>query len=64
MEQLLTEIRTYCLARDITLATFGAYAVGDGKFCARIDAGGECLPRTAKRARAYMRDNPAKQGAA
>lgn len=58
MEKLIKEITAYCTAKGISPATFGSYALRDGKFFGRITKGGECLPKTVERARAYMRENP------
>lgn len=58
MEHLIEEIRSYCAARGISPATFGSYAVRDGKFFERIERGGQCLPRTMEQVRAYMVANP------
>lgn len=58
MKELITQIVAYCDAMGITPGTFGSYALNDGKFFKRISNGGECLPRIAEKAKAYMRDNP------
>lgn len=58
MEKLIEEITAYCAAKGISPGTFGSYAIRDGKFFGRIAKGGECLPKTAERVRAYMRENP------
>jgi hypothetical protein len=60
MDDLLKEISTYCAQRKISWSTFGNYAVSDGKFVDRLSRGGQCLPTTAQRARAYMAENPPK----
>lgn len=55
---LLSDARAYCAARGITLTTLGVYAVADSRLFARLEAGGECLPRTVRRVRKYMAENP------
>jgi hypothetical protein len=61
IKQLLSEAEAYCGAAGIKLATLGYYATNDTRLFARLRSGGECLPRTAEKVRAYMRDNPPKQ---
>jgi hypothetical protein len=63
IKQLLSEAEAYCEAAGIKLATLGYYATNDTRLFARLQAGGECLPRTAAKVRAYMRDNPPKSAA-
>ncbi len=58
IDDLIRDARAYCDARGIKLATLGAYAVGDKTLFGRLESGGECLPRTARRVREYMADNP------
>jgi hypothetical protein len=58
MNPSIEQILSYCQARGISPATFGNYAVNDGKLVARLMAGGEMLPRTARRVAAYMAANP------
>lgn len=58
MTDLIDEILAYCAARGITAATFGTYAVRDGKFVTRLQGGGQCLPSTASKARAFIAANP------
>lgn len=58
MEQLLADIRAYCARVGISTATFGAYALNDSGFMARLAAGGECLPRTEARVRDYIAAHP------
>ena len=60
MDDLLIEIETYCSAVGIKPTTLGRYAVNDGGFVSRLEAGGQCLPRTAQKVRAYMAANPPK----
>jgi hypothetical protein len=60
MNDLLNEIRAFCAAIGIKPTTFGLRAVNDGGFVPRLESGGECLPRTAEKVRAYMRANPPK----
>lgn len=59
MDNLLNEIRDYCDRVGIKPTTFGVYAAGDGKLVKRLESGGQCLPRTVERIRAYIADNPA-----
>ena len=61
MDKLISDIHSYCAAANISPATFGAYAVNDSKFVARIEAGGQCLPKTVDKVRHYMAANPAKK---
>lgn len=63
MEQFLNECLAYCEARDMKRSTFGTYAAGDGKFLQRIEDGGQCLPNTMERVRAYMIANPPRSDA-
>jgi hypothetical protein len=58
MNDLIKDIRTFCTAAGIKPTTFGLRAVNDGGFVPRLDAGGQCLPRTVEKVRAYMRANP------
>lgn len=60
---LVADIRAYCAAVQaaggrIQPSTLGSYAVGDARFVARLEGGGQCLPRTMARVRQYMADNP------
>lgn len=61
MDKLISDIRAFCSKADISVATFGAYAAGDGKFVARLESGRECLPRTERKVRAWMHANPPEQ---
>ena len=61
MENLIAEIKQYCDQRKMGLGTFGAYAVGDGKFVTRLINGGQCLPSTEAKVRAFMAANPPDQ---
>jgi hypothetical protein len=61
IKQLLSEAEAYCGAVGIKLATLGYYATNDTRLFARLKSGGECLPRTAEKVRAYMRANPPKR---
>lgn len=47
--QLLSLANAYSAHTALKLTTLGAYAVNDGKFFARLEDGGECMPRTAKK---------------
>lgn len=58
MKQLLADIHTYCARAGISTATFGSYALNDSGFVARLEAGGECLPRTEARVRGYIAAHP------
>lgn len=58
LDQFLKEARAYCAARGIKLETLGYYAVSDSKLFPRLESGGECLPRTMRRVREYMKANP------
>ena len=60
MDDLVDEIRQYCAAAGIRPTTFGAYAVGDGKLIRRLEAGGEIMPRTTRKIRAFIAENPPK----
>ena len=64
IDQFLTEAEAYCAQAGIKLATLGYYANSDTRLFARLQSGGECLPRTMEKVRAYMRENPPKQAAA
>ncbi len=46
---LLSRIAAHCAARGITESTFGKYVVNDGKFVARLRAGGSMTLRTFER---------------
>lgn len=54
MEDLLTEIDDFLARAKMADTTFGLKAVNDGKFVSRLRDGGECLPRTATRARNFI----------
>lgn len=58
MSALLEEISDYCVRASTAPSTFGRRAVGDPSFVSRLQSGGECLPRTMEKVRAYMRANP------
>lgn len=58
IEQFITDARAYCAARGIKLVTLGRYAVDDKELFPRLLRGGQCLPRTMDRVRAYMAENP------
>lgn len=58
IEEFLTEARAYCKARAIKLTTLGRYAVDDKELFPRLERGGQCLPRTMERVRAFMAENP------
>lgn len=63
MEQLLSEIDAYCARSGTAPSTLGRRAVSDPNFVARIRGGGQCLPRTADKVRAWMQANPPKADA-
>ena len=58
MENFLEDIAAYCDRAGIRTSTFGRLAVNDGKLFSRLQSGGQCLPRTMDRVRAYMAANP------
>ena len=58
MEQLIADIERYLAERNMKPGTFGNYAVGDGKFLKRIKRGGQCLPSTEAKIRAFMAEHP------
>jgi hypothetical protein len=51
---LLSEITAFIAERGMASSTFGRLAVNDGKFVARIEAGGDVTSRTAERVRGFM----------
>lgn len=55
---LLSEIEAYLKRTSITETTFGAKVAKDGKFVARLRAGGGVTVRLAEVVRQWMRDNP------
>lgn len=63
IEDFLSEAEAYCAQAGIKLATLGYYANSDTRLFSRLQSGGECLPRTMEKVRAYMRDNPPKRDA-
>lgn len=64
IEEFLKEARAYCEAAGIKLATLGYYAANDTRLFSRLEGGGECLPRTMRKVRAYMEANPPKSSEA
>ena len=54
MQTLLAEMRAYAERHGMSVATLSTRAAKDGKFYARIAAGGQALPRTVAKVRAYM----------
>lgn len=54
MEDLIAEIDEFLENSKMADTTFGKKAVNDGKFVSRLREGGECLPRTATRAREFI----------
>lgn len=57
IDALLNESREYCAARGISLTTLGLYACDDSKLFARLESGGQCMPRTIERVRKYMAEH-------
>lgn len=57
---LLEEITAYVATRGVTESTFGRMAVNDGKFVARVRAGGGITFATAARVREFIASNPPK----
>lgn len=53
-EKLLADIEAYLSLHGMAATTFGARAVQDGKFVARLRAGKDVTLRTADRVRAFM----------
>lgn len=58
MDDFTTDVLAYCRLAGVALSSFGRRAVGDPGFVARIKLGGQCLPRTVDRVRAFMAANP------
>ncbi len=55
---LLSRIESHCTARGITESTFGRYVVNDGKFVARLKAGGSMTLKTFERVEAALCAEP------
>ncbi|MBS1184148.1 MAG: hypothetical protein H6Q99_4028 [Proteobacteria bacterium] len=55
---LLFRIEQHCAVRGITESTFGRYVVNDGKFVARLKAGGSMTLRTFERVEAALSATP------
>lgn len=55
---LLTEIESFARRVGLAPATICRKAVGAGHLPGRLRSGGECLPRTARRLRQWMAENP------
>lgn len=53
-EILLREIGVFLRARGMSQSSFGRLAVNDGKFVARLRAGGDVTTQTLARVRAFM----------
>lgn len=49
MTDLLSRIEQHCQTRGISESTFGRYVVNDGKFVARLKAGGSMTLKTLDR---------------
>ena len=58
IEEFISEAKRYCDAAGIKLSTLGQYAVTDNSLFARLESGGQCLPRTMTKVRDYMAANP------
>ena len=58
MSELQALIADYCERTSTAPSTFGRRALGDPGFVSRLKSGGQCLPRTMDRVRAYMAANP------
>ncbi|WP_026792194.1 hypothetical protein [Pleomorphomonas oryzae] len=59
--ELLSRIECYCAARGISESTFGLYVVNDGKFVARVRAGGSMTLKTFERVEAALASDPGGQ---
>jgi len=55
---LLSRIEQHCAARGISESTFGRYVVNDGKFVARLRAGGSMMLKTLERVEAALVETP------
>lgn len=58
MEQFISEIQSYCERTGMSASAFGMASMNDHKFVGRLKAGGQCLPSTMQRVRAFMESNP------
>lgn len=58
IQQFIDDAKSYCDAVGIKPSTLGQYAVADNTLFSRLESGGQCLPRTIERVRAYMAANP------
>lgn len=63
-DQILAEIEALLRRTEMAETTFGRKAVNDGKFVARLRAGGGLTTRTADQVRAFIADQKAKLKAA
>jgi hypothetical protein len=63
-QKLLAEIAEFLSRAGMAETTFGRLSVNDGKFVARIRAGGRCWPETEKKARAFMRAHSVRSASA
>lgn len=59
-DDLLGAITAYAAAVGLSPSTICLRAVGNPHLPKRLRAGGQCLPRTADKVRAYMKANPPK----
>jgi hypothetical protein len=57
-EQLLQAIDDYAAASGLSPKTVCQYAVKGSNLYDRLRAGGECLPRTARKIMSYIASNP------
>lgn len=51
---VLAEINAFLAVSGMKATVFGLKAVNDGKLVGRLEAGSECLPRTAAKIRAFI----------
>lgn len=63
IRKLIAEMHQYCArqqaaGRRMSISYLAKLTVNDGKLVTRLEAGGECLPRTMAKIRAYMAANP------
>lgn len=58
---LLADVMRYSRAVKLSPSTVCLRAVGNPHLPKRLEAGGQCLPRTADRVRAFMVANPPKE---
>ena len=56
--EFIHDCSDYAKRRGISLVTLGLYAVSDSRLFTRLEAGGQCMPRTMDRVRDYIARNP------